>query len=81
MGISRTSAMMIQDNEVACHSIGPLSNGKYGYSIWLLKNSRYHTPILSLDQGTYDTSSQAVRAAEALVEEIKAMDLEAVRSE
>jgi hypothetical protein len=71
------SALMIQGNEVACHAIGPYeATGKYGWVIWMLKRGDYHTPILSDDIGHYDTSEEAVKAAEKLVEEVRKADLE-----
>jgi len=75
MGITRLSGMMIQGNEVECSPEGPYENGKYGACIYLIKNKKRHTPILSVDYGYYDSKEDAINGLEELVKEIREMNL------
>ena len=75
MGMSLISALMIKGNEVQCVSMGPFDNGKYGGVIYMLKNGDIHTPIVSIDQGHYDTSKEVIEHLEEIVEAVRQADL------
>lgn len=75
MGLTRLSAMMIQGNETLCEATGPHENGKYGGYVYLMKNGEIHTPIVSVDYGYFESEETAVEYFEALVKEVREMDL------
>ena len=81
MGLSLISALMIQANETRCVAMGPFDDGKYGGAIYIMKDGHVHTPVISVDYGYYETCKDAVEQLEALVKEIKGMDLSAKKKE
>lgn len=81
VGLSLMSALMIQGNEVECVAMGPFDDGKYGGVIYLMKNGRVHTPIVSVDYGYYKTCKDAVELLEAFVKEVRAADLSPQKKE
>lgn len=77
MGLSMMSALMIQGNgdNVKCEAGGPhKETGKWAGWINLYKHGDFHTAIVST-QGIYDSKEEALKAMEALVEEVREMDL------
>ena len=73
MGISRLTALTIQNRNVRCEAGGPTKDeGKYVGWV-MLDVQRWH-PLFST-QPIYDTKEEAVKAMEEIVEEIRKMDV------
>ena len=80
MGINRITAIEIQTNgdNIKCSAGGPAKeNGKYVGWIELWRDGDLHKPMIST-QPVFDTESEAIKAMENIVVEIRALDLKEI---
>ncbi len=71
MGISRLTAMIMQDSKVNVEVYG--RTGKYGFIVSRMENDNYRELVSSSQ--SYDTKKEAREEGRNLVKEIKGLDL------
>ena len=76
MGLSLQSALMIQGNEILVDTYSNKEKIGYGFIVYMLKREEIHTKIVStLPYFPYASKEKAKEIGDALVKEVKEMDL------
>lgn len=75
MALSLLTALILQNNEVRCFAMGPFPNGKYGGVAYLIKNNQAFDPVISIEDGIYDTCKAAIDKLENIIEDVRELDL------
>lgn len=70
------SALMIQENEVLVDTYSNKEKVNYGFIVYMIKDGEIHTPIVStLPHFPYSSEKLALDSGNALVKEVKEIDL------
>jgi len=75
MALSLLTALILQNNEVRCFAMGPFSNGRYGGVAYLIKNNQVCDPVMSIENGVYDTCKEVIDKLEEVIEIVRELDL------
>ena len=76
MGLSRTSALMIQGNKTKVKTYSNKEKTGYGFIIYLMRGEDIHTEIVStLPHFPYESKKMAKSEGKNLVEKVKELKL------
>jgi len=75
MSLSLATALILQNNEVRCFALGPFSNGKYGSVVYLIKEDVAANPIISIQNGEFNTCKEAIDKLDGIVDAVRDLDL------
>jgi hypothetical protein len=55
--------------------MGPFSNGKYGSVVYVMKEDKAISPIISIQHGEFDTCKEAIDKLDNIVDIVRGIDL------
>jgi len=75
MSLSLVTALVLQKNEIRCFSMGPFPNGKYGSVAYFIKDGMAEYPVMSIQNGEFDTCKEAIDKLDEVVKAVRELDL------
>lgn len=74
MGISRYTAYVIQSSDARAESLA-CKDGKFQGLVNIYHDGFFHTTIISTQESFYDSSEEAVKGMQEVIDLVKATDL------
>ena len=75
MSLNLATALILQNNNVRCFAMGPFPNGKYGSVLYLMKENKVVSHVLSIQHGEFNTCKEAIDKLDNIVDIVRDLDL------
>ena len=75
MALSLLTALILQNNEIRCFAMGPFPNGKYGSVAYLMQDKQALNPVMSIENGKFETCKEAIDELDNIIKFVRNLDL------